>query len=63
MITVGDLRDRLKDVPDHVWVCLKDGPAAEIKMELGANEPFVLLLTPMQVQEGIMAMMDRKRRG
>jgi hypothetical protein len=41
-LTVGELRALLEDVPDYVWVCLRDGPLSRCTKEMGAGEPFVL---------------------
>lgn len=45
--TVADLKKVLAPLPDEVWVCLaaepEGGPLRSFIIELGANEPFILL--------------------
>lgn len=53
LITVGDLKALLTDVPDYVWVCLKDGPLQTIEKELGAAEPFLLLRAMEKCLHGV----------
>lgn len=38
-----DLKNAIENLPDETWVCVADGPVSAIIVELGANEPFILI--------------------
>jgi hypothetical protein len=52
-LTVGDLKKRLAELDDYVWVNLYvltnvgilSGPCTEVVPQMGANEPFVQLIS------------------
>jgi hypothetical protein len=45
-MTVGDLRTALDGIDSGAWVCINgNGPATRVMRELGANEPFVLIVS------------------
>ncbi len=43
MLTVGDLREALKMLPVGVWIVGDSGPVTHLHIEMGANEPFIVL--------------------
>lgn len=43
IMTVGELKRELQDVPDDVWVFLRTEPLNRLIYEPGASEPFVSL--------------------
>ncbi len=51
-ITVRELRALLSDIPGETWVCLAEGPVNDVVIELGANEPFVMLLSNPHAPRG-----------
>ncbi len=48
LLTVGDLIDKLSILPGSALVVVENGPVNNIFVELGANEPFVLLTNDSQ---------------
>ena len=43
-LTVGELKELLKNMPDTMWVCNKNGGITAVHIELKAKEPFCVLL-------------------
>jgi hypothetical protein len=49
MMTVGELRRALAPLDESVWVCIDGrGPVTGVVPDLGANEPFLVLVTEIE---------------
>lgn len=44
-MNVGQLREIIENLPSDTWLCVKNGLVDDVIIELGANEPFILLVS------------------